>query len=147
MPSAPQRLVVAPGTGPVVDPQGVHGHDREGGRAHDERGGHAAADRGGQRPAPLAERGEEQGDSGEGDERQTPVYPEHDCGDGGDGDEVAEALNDARGEQLVEGVDVRGEAGDHAADRVAVEEGHVLALELAVKLAAQVIHHPLPHRL
>ncbi len=58
----------------------------------------------------------------------------------GEDEDVFEDGEDAGGEHLVEGVDVGGEAGDEAADGVAVEEGDVHALQVAEDLAAQIEH-------
>ena len=66
------------------------------------------------------------GDDGEGEQRERPAHPEHDADDEGEGEDVFEDGEDAGGEHFVERVDVGGDAGDEAADGVAVEEGDVL---------------------
>ncbi len=99
-------------------------------------------------PRALAEptrRKDEHRDGDERDECQLPVHPEHHPDDGRDHHQVAEHVNHARGEQLVERVHVRGEPRHHAPDRVAVVVGDLLALQLAVKLAPEVVHHALAH--
>ena len=60
--------------------------------------------------------------------------------DEGEGEDVLEDGEHAGGEHLVERVDVGGEAGDEAADGVAVVEGGRHALQVAEDLAAHVEH-------
>ena len=55
-------------------------------------------------------------------------------------EDVVEDGEDAGGEHLVEGVDVGGDAGDEAADGIAVEEGGGHALQVAEDLRAHVEH-------
>ena len=92
--------------------------------------------------AVAEEAGDEEDDrqDGEGEQRQPPAHAQHDDDDEGEDEEVFEDGEDAGGEHLVEGVDVGGDAGDQAADGVAVEEGDVHALQVAEDLAAQVEH-------
>ncbi len=80
------------------------------------------------------------GDDREGEQRERPAHPQHDDDDEGEDEDVFEDGEHARGEHLVERVDVGGDAGDQPADGVAVEEGGRHALQMAEDLAAQVEH-------
>ena len=88
-------------------------------------------------PEPLRHRRDE-GQHGEGDDGEAPVHDEEHDGDAGQHEDVPEHRHHPRREQLVEGVDVGGHAGHQAADRVAVEERHVEALQVRVDLRPQV---------
>ena len=77
---------------------------------------------------------------GKGDQRQPPIHPQHDDHDSGEHEYVFEDREDAGGEHLVQRVDIAGEPGDQPADRIAVEEGDVHALNVAEDLAAHVEH-------
>ena len=77
---------------------------------------------------------------GEGDEREPPVHAQHHEDDAEQDEDVLEDCEDAGGEHLVQRVHVGGEAGDEAADGVAVEEGNVHALQMAEDLGAHVVH-------
>ena len=79
---------------------------------------------------------EDGGDDGEREQGERPAHPEHDGDDEGEREDVFEDGEDAGGEHFVEGVDVGGDAGDEAADGVAVEEGDVHALDVAEDLAS-----------
>ena len=59
-------------------------------------------------------------------------------------EDVFEDRDHAGGEHFVQRVHVGGDARDQAADRVAVEEADMHALQVAEDLAAQVEHHLLP---
>ncbi len=74
------------------------------------------------------------------------IVSEHDH-DAGEREHVAEHRDDARGEQVVEDVHVRRDAGHQPADRVAVVELDVQALQVPVDLHAHVVHDPLPESL
>ncbi len=80
------------------------------------------------------------GDDGEREQGERPAHPQHDDDDEGEDEDVFEDGEDAGGEHLVERVDVGGDAGDEAADGVAVEEGDVHALDVAEDLAAEIEH-------
>ena len=54
--------------------------------------------------------------------------------------EIAQNHEQARGKQLVQRVDVRGEARDQAADRVVIVESHIQALQMRHQLRAQIEH-------
>ena len=58
----------------------------------------------------------------------------------GEQEEVVDHGDDAGGEKFVEGVDVSGDAGDHAADGIFVVVGHGQALQVAENLLAHVVH-------
>ncbi len=79
-------------------------------------------------------------DDGEGEERERPAHPQHDENDEEENEDVFEDGEYAGGEHLVEGIDVRGDAGDELADRVVIEERGLHALQVAEDLAAQVEH-------
>ena len=85
-------------------------------------------------------REDDERDDGQGEQRQGPGHPEHDGDDINERDDVLEDGEDARGEHLVDGVDVRGDAGDEPADGVAVEEADVLVLDVAEDLPAEIEH-------
>ena len=97
-------------------------------------------------PEPVRHPGDGRQD-GEGDQRQAPVHPEQDDHDAGEHEDVTEDRYDPGREQLVEGVDVGGDAGHQPADRIAVVESEIEALEMAVDLHPQIEHDPLPHHL
>ena len=60
---------------------------------------------------------------------------------------VVDHGDDAGGEQIVQRVDVGGDARDQAADRAAVEEAHRQALQVLENFLAQVVHRLLADRL
>ena len=78
---------------------------------------------------------------GERDQRQLPVHAQHDGQDAGEDEDVFENRHHARGKHFVEGVDVGGDAGDQAADRILVEKRNMQALQMAENLAAQIEHY------
>ena len=90
---------------------------------------------------------DDQRQHGEGDERQPPVHPQHHRHDADEREHVAEDRDDARGEQVVQHVDVGGDARHQPADRVAVVVAQVEPLQVAVDRHAQVEHDPLPGQL
>ena len=75
-----------------------------------------------------------------GDERQLPIHCRHNENNSDQHKDVFENRNNARGEHLVEGVDVGGDARDQAADRILVVEADVHVLQVAEDLAAKVEH-------
>ena len=79
----------------------------------------------------------------EGDQRQVGVHLEHGPHDEEQREEVAKYRDHPRTEELVQRLHVGGDAGHEAADRVAVVEGQVEALEFRKDLGAQVVHDPL----
>jgi len=83
---------------------------------------------------------EDCGDDREREQCERPAHGEHDGDDEGESEHVFKDGEDAGGEHLVEGVDVGGDAGDEAADGVAVEEGDGHALDVAEDLAAEIEH-------
>jgi hypothetical protein len=80
-------------------------------------------------------------------ERQPPVHPHQHHHDAGQREHVAEHRDDARGEELVEHVDVRRHARHQPAHRVPIVELQVEPLQVADDLHPQVEHDPLPGRL
>src|ERR1035437_6255474 len=86
-------------------------------------------------------RDEEDGrNDGESEQRERPALPDHDANDEGEGEDVLKDSEDTGGEHLVEGVNIRCETLDEAADGVAIVEGGRHALEVAEDLAAHVEH-------
>ncbi len=83
---------------------------------------------------------EDGGNDGEGEEGERPAHAEHDEDDEEEDEDVFKDGKDAGGEHLVDGVDVGGDAGDEAADGVAVEEGGLHALDVGKDFAAHVEH-------
>ncbi len=84
------------------------------------------------------------GSTAERDQRQAPVHLQHDEQNADEHEHVFKDRHHAGGEHFVERVHVGGDAGDQTADRVAVEEADVHALQVAKDLAAQVKHDLLP---
>ena len=78
---------------------------------------------------------------GKGDQRQLPAHVEHDGDDAGEHEYIFENGYHAGGEHLVERIHIGGDARDQPADRIAVEEGHVHVLQVAIDLAAQIEHY------
>ncbi len=68
------------------------------------------------------------------------AQPEHDGDDEAQHQHVAQDGDQAGGEQVVEHVDIGGDAGDQAAHRVVVVEGQVETLQVLHELLAQVEH-------
>ena len=83
---------------------------------------------------------EDGGDDGEGEDGERPAHAEHDEDDEEKNEDVFKDGEDAGGEHLVDGVDVRGDTGDELADGAAVEEGGLHALDMGEDLAAHVEH-------
>ena len=79
-------------------------------------------------------------DDRDGEQRQRPAHAQHDDDDEGEDEDVLEDGEHARGEHLVERVDVGGDARDELADGVVVEERGRHALQVAEDLAAHVEH-------
>ena len=79
----------------------------------------------------------------EGHDGQPPVHPHQHHHDAGQGEHVAEDGDHARGEQLVEGVDVGGDARHQPAHRVAVVVAQAEALQVLVDLQPHVVHDAL----
>ncbi len=77
------------------------------------------------------------------DERQLPAHEQHHAYNKDQGEDVPEHGHDARGEQLVQHLDVARQPGHQPADGVAVEEAEAETLELGEDLGAQVVHDPL----
>ena len=55
-------------------------------------------------------------------------------------EEIVDHGDDACGKEIVQGVHVGGDAGDEAADRIAVEIAHGQALDVRENFAAHVVH-------
>ena len=87
---------------------------------------------------------QDEGQHGEGDQRQPPVHPQHDEDNSGEHEDILKDGKDAGGEHLVERVHVAGEPRDQASHGIRVEETDVHALHVAEDLAAQVEHDLLP---
>ena len=85
----------------------------------------------------------DEGHDRERDEGEAPVEGEHRAHDENEGEDVAEDGDDAGAEEFVQRLDVVGHAGHEPTDGVAVEEGQAEALEVAERLAAQVVHDAL----
>ena len=81
------------------------------------------------------------------DQRQPPVHPQHHGHDADEREDVAEDRDDARGEEIVQDVDVRGHARHQPADRIAVVVAEVEPLQVAVDRHPQVEHDPLAGQL
>ena len=77
---------------------------------------------------------------GESGQRQPPIHPQHDHDEHKQQKSVVDHGRDARGEQIVQRVDVGGHARDQAPDRAAVVEAHRQALQALENLLAQVVH-------
>ncbi len=73
-------------------------------------------------------------------QRQPPVHLHHDEDEHQQQEGVVDHRRDTRGEQIVEGVDVGGDAGDQAADRAVVVKTHGQALQALEDFLAQVVH-------
>ncbi len=71
---------------------------------------------------------------------QQPAHPHHDRDDKRQHKDVFEDREDARGEHVVERIDVRGQARNQAANWIAIEERHMHLLNMAKDLAAQIEH-------
>ena len=78
---------------------------------------------------------EDEGQHGEGIEREAMVDGKEPRGHDGEEEEIVDHGDDAGGEEIVQGVDVGGDAGDQAADGVAVEVAHGQALDVGEDLA------------
>src|SRR6266567_330325 len=83
---------------------------------------------------------EDAGKDSEGGERKAGVDFEEQAGHDDEEKEVVDHGDDAGSEKIVEGVDIRGDAGDQAADGIAVEIAHRQALHVAEDFAAHVVH-------
>ena len=84
---------------------------------------------------------------GEGHQRQPPVHPEHHDHDADEREHVAEDRDDAGREEIVQHVDVGGDARHQPADRIAVVVAEVEPLQMAVDRHPQVEHDPLAGQL
>src|SRR4029077_12706126 len=73
-------------------------------------------------------------------EREAPIDFEKHGGHDGEKEEVVNHGDHACGEEIVEGVDVGGDAGDQPADGVAVVVGHRQALQVRENSGAHVVH-------
>ncbi len=95
---------------------------------------------------PLRDQDDER-QHGEGHEGEPPVHAEHHGHDADQREHVAEDRDHARGEQIVQDVDVGGDARHQAADRIAIVVAQVEALQVAVDGHPQVEHDPLARHL
>ena len=68
------------------------------------------------------------------------AHPQHHHDYEAQRENVAEDRNQAGGPQFIQGVDVGGDASDHAAHRIAVVVGNVEALQVLHQFAAQIEH-------
>ena len=80
-------------------------------------------------------------------QRQPPVHPQHHGHDADEREDVAEDRHDARGEEVVQDVDVRGHARHQPADRIPIVVADVEPLQVAVDPHPQVEHDPLAGQL
>jgi hypothetical protein len=78
---------------------------------------------------------------------KAPVHHEQDDGDADQHEHVAEDRDDACGEQIVQHVDVGRDPRHQAADRIAIVEADVEALQMLVDLHAHVEHDALAGQL
>ena len=85
----------------------------------------------------------DEGEHAEGDQGQVGVHAEHRGHDEEQHEQVPKDRDQSRTEQLVQGLDVRGDAGHEPAHRVPVVEPQVELLELPEDLRAEIVHHPL----
>ncbi len=76
----------------------------------------------------------------EGGQRQAPVHVQHDEDEDDQQEGIVDHGGDAGGEEVVERVDVGGDAGDQAADGAAVIEAHRQTLQMVENFLAQVVH-------
>ncbi len=83
---------------------------------------------------------EDERQNGERVEGELVIDREEPTGEDGEEKEVVDHRHDAGGEEIVEGIDVGGDAGDQSADRIAVEVGHRQALDVAEDRRAHVVH-------
>ena len=83
--------------------------------------------------------------NGKAHQRQFPIQPEHDEHDAGQGEDVAEDADDARGEKLIEDVHVVGDSSDQTTDWISVKVSHVQSLDVSKDLHAKVVHDLLSH--
>ena len=97
-------------------------------------------------PEPLRDQ-RDQRQHGERHQRQPPVHPQHHGHDADEREDVAEDRHDARGEEVVQDVDVRGDARHQPADRIAIVVADVEPLQVAVDRHPQVEHDPLAGQL
>jgi hypothetical protein len=88
------------------------------------------------------EEGDDQyaGEYGKGIESEAPIDFEKHGGHDGEEEEIVDHGDHAGGEEIIEGVDVSGYAGDEAADGVAVVVGHRQALQVRENSGAHVVH-------
>src|SRR5579883_55782 len=98
-------------------------------------------------PAEAQGKGGDEGEDGERGQRQMPVRPQQDGHDAAQRDGVPEDRHHAGGDQVVEGVDVVGDARDEAADRGAGEEADREPLEVVDHPQAEAAHDALSHEL
>ena len=77
---------------------------------------------------------------GQGEQGERPAHGDHDGDDVGEREDVLKDGEDAGGEHLVQGIDVGGDAGDEATDRIAIEKGDVHPLEMAEDLRPEIEH-------
>src|SRR5260370_39235021 len=83
---------------------------------------------------------EDAGQDGKSIERKAAVDLEEQSGHDHEEEEIVDHGNDAGGEEIVEGIDVRGHARDQPADGIAVEITHRQTLQAAEYFAAHVVH-------
>jgi len=108
------------------------------------------SDPGPDRPVGLAHLGPHHGGDGdhhrhnrEHDQCHPPVDPQQEAGNDHQREQVADDGDQARGEQLVQRVDVVRHAGDEDANRRVVEVGKGHPLQVREDRIPQVEHHPL----
>jgi hypothetical protein len=83
---------------------------------------------------------EDEGKHGECVEREATIYGKEPAGEDGEKEEIVDHGHDAGGEEIVEGIDVGGDARNQAADRIAIEVGHRQPLDMAEDRGAHVVH-------
>ena len=83
----------------------------------------------------------------EGDQRQLPVHPQHHAHDADEREHIAENRDHARREQIVQHVDIRGDARHQASDGVPVVILQIEPLQVPVNRHPQVEHDSLAGQL
>ena len=84
---------------------------------------------------------------GQHDGGEQRAHLEHHRHDQAEHQHVAQDGDQARGKQVVQNVDVRGDARHHASDGVVIVEAQLQALKMREEFLAQVVHDALPHQL
>jgi len=81
--------------------------------------------------------------AGDNEQRQPPVEQQHDQHAAGDGQHMARQAYQVGGQQTADGGHITGQTADQVADVLLAVEAQRQALQVSVKLAAQVVDHAL----